>query len=268
MIDPELVRLIGGPYRPPHVKVGDVATCLYRDCDVVITAWHDARIAWPRCRRRDQAGGGGSGLLVDEALLRAIRTESAEALKYWFGVGTSQVWAWRNAFGIRQRATAGSKRLYERTAEKLGDLLRGKAVPAPTRRKMQHASLARDAAESLRNYAAKNRRSWKAQKAALIGTMKDTQLARQLGRTRSEVYTERLRRGIPAYCKPKPSESLLSLEERERLRRQRIAAAKRGKKRPRHVIEAIRKGRTGKQQSDEAGAKMRAAHARRKAGAS
>jgi transposase-like protein len=39
-----------------------------------------------------------------------------------------------------------------------------------------------------------------------------------------------------------------------------IGAAKRGKKRPRHVIEAMRRGRTGKPHSAETRAKMRAAH--------
>lgn len=48
-------------------------------------------------------------------------------------------------------------------------------------------------------------------------------------------------------------------------RRRKIAAAKLGIPRPRHVIEAMRKGRTGKPQSEEARAKMRAAHARRRA---
>ena len=48
-------------------------------------------------------------------------------------------------------------------------------------------------------------------------------------------------------------------------RREKIAAARIGKPRPPHVIEAMRKGRTGKLQSEEARAKMRTAHARRRA---
>src|ERR1700757_4701342 len=103
----ERFRLLHGPYKPPPLKRGDRATCLYRDCDVVITTWTDARISWPRCRAAGKSGAG-SGLLVDEKLARAIRTESAEAIKYWWGVGTHAVWSWRKAFGVARWGTEGS----------------------------------------------------------------------------------------------------------------------------------------------------------------
>jgi hypothetical protein len=89
--------LIGGPCRAPVLRVGDVTTCLYRDCDVPITRWTDAPISWPRCAPVGQ--GAGSGLLVDEKLLRAIRTESGLALRHWLGVSEGTVTRWRNAFG-------------------------------------------------------------------------------------------------------------------------------------------------------------------------
>src|SRR5262245_63743639 len=47
--------------------------------------------------------------------------------------------------------------------------------------------------------------------------------------------------------------------ERDAPRREKIAQAKRGKPRPRHVIEAMRKGRTGKPHDEEARRKMREA---------
>ena len=46
-------------------------------------------------------------------------------------------------------------------------------------------------------------------------------------------------------------------------RREKIAASKRGKARPAHVVEAMRKGRTGKPQSEEARAKMSRSHRER-----
>jgi hypothetical protein len=66
---------------------------------VVITGWSDARISWPRCRRFGTHGGG-SGLLVDEELTRAIGLESSLAIQHWWGVDYSVVTRWRNALGV------------------------------------------------------------------------------------------------------------------------------------------------------------------------
>jgi hypothetical protein len=116
-----------GTYRPPGVRVGGRAFCLYRDAEVVITSVSDAPIPWPRCRAVGVRGG--SGLLVTEALIRAIRTESAAALKHWFGVGTHAVWNWRRAFGVRQWGTPGSRRLLDETTRAANAATRGKKLP-------------------------------------------------------------------------------------------------------------------------------------------
>jgi hypothetical protein len=49
----DCVKLLFGPYRPPVLRKGDRAFCLFRDCAVVVTSWTDARIPWPRCRALD-----------------------------------------------------------------------------------------------------------------------------------------------------------------------------------------------------------------------
>jgi hypothetical protein len=69
-------QLHHGPYIPPPLRRGGRATCLCRDGGVIITGWSDGRISWPRCRRPGTHGGG-SGLLVNEELARAIRLESS-----------------------------------------------------------------------------------------------------------------------------------------------------------------------------------------------
>jgi len=75
--DPAAVRLITGLYRPPALRVGGRAYCHLRATAVVVTSMSDARLPWPRCR--DPRRRGGSGLPVDDELLRAVHTEAAVA---------------------------------------------------------------------------------------------------------------------------------------------------------------------------------------------
>jgi hypothetical protein len=53
---------------------------------VIVTRWSDAPISWPRGDAPSEKRGGGPGLIVDDELARAVRTESAEAVAYF--------WAW------------------------------------------------------------------------------------------------------------------------------------------------------------------------------
>src|SRR5262249_51366795 len=94
---------------------------------VVVTSWTDARIPWPRCRAVGRRGG--SGLLVSEELVRAIRTEAACAVQYWWGIGEETVWRWRKAFGVTQWGTEGSRRLHQISSERGAARLRGRKLP-------------------------------------------------------------------------------------------------------------------------------------------
>ena len=106
---PNKPELLHGPYEAPALRRGDRTTCLFRDAEVIITSWTDTPISWPRCQRVGVRGG--SGLLVTEELVRAIRTESSLAIQYWWGVRMETVWRWRKAFGVTQWGTEGSRRL-------------------------------------------------------------------------------------------------------------------------------------------------------------
>jgi hypothetical protein len=106
--------LVAGPYRQPGLRIGDRTTCLYRDRSVIIAGLSSAPIQWPRCCAVDV--GGHPGLLVDEVLLGAIRTETTLALRYWFGVSGWVVWTWRKAFGIGRFGTEGSLRLHQHSS--------------------------------------------------------------------------------------------------------------------------------------------------------
>lgn len=197
-LDP--TALIGGPYRPPRVRVGDRVSCLYRDGDVVITSISDSRIPWPRCQRPGQSGG--SGLLVDETLVRAIKTESAAAMRHWFGVAESTIWLWRRAFGVTQWGTPGSKRLLEATTARANAACRGKPLSKKAIRDRRRRAKEMDLAKHLRAYNERrqaDKRAWTKQELALLGTMPDTRLAPKVGRTRDEVRRERARRRIPRF---------------------------------------------------------------------
>src|SRR5262245_54933653 len=111
------VKLLFGPYKPPPLKRGDRTHCLFRDCQVVITSWTDALIPWPRCRALDGPGGG-SGLLVDEELARAVRHEAAVAVIFWWAASANAVKNWRRALGVGRTDNEGTRRLIRAAAEK------------------------------------------------------------------------------------------------------------------------------------------------------
>jgi hypothetical protein len=130
--DPDRVKLLFGPYQAPPLKRGDRAVCLFRDCEVVITTWSDAPIPWPRCHALDSPGPG-SGLLVDEELARAVRHESALAIRHWWGASWTAVRNWRRALGVRGLDTEGSRELHRKVSHEGGAAVRHKFAPRPQR---------------------------------------------------------------------------------------------------------------------------------------
>jgi hypothetical protein len=193
MRESDRVQLLSGPYTPPALKRGDRTSCLFRDADVVITSWTAAPISWPRCRRLGR-GGGGSGLLVTEELVRAIRTESGKALQHWFGISEHRVWSWRKAFGVSRCGTEGSRRLHGELSERGAEATRGQKQSA------QHVL---QRVLTRRAYGVKPPNRWaetgrKPEELALLGTLPDEELARRTGRTANAVRLARTRREIPA----------------------------------------------------------------------
>jgi hypothetical protein len=195
MATPSEFKLLGAPYTPPRVKRGDRAFCLLRDCDVVITRWTDARIPWPRCTvpRR----GGGSGLLIDEELARAIRTESAEAIKYWFGIGTHGVWNWRKAFEVKHWGTPGSQRLQLDLIAKASAVTRGKKLPKAAVEERRGRATRLNLGRFLKHGYHGPR--WTEEQLALLGTMCDEDVAARTGKSTSAVRQRRTRLGIRTF---------------------------------------------------------------------
>ena len=170
-----LPNLIAGPYVPPPLKRGDRATCLFRDCEVVVTSWTDAPIPWPRCRSVGSTGG--SGLLVSEELARAVRTESALAIRHWFGASHTAVYNWRQALGVTQWGTEGSRRLHEQLIRKAHASLRGRTASADEVRRRIATRKERGTRYG------RHPSDWTPEEVALLGTMPDAELAAKLGRT-------------------------------------------------------------------------------------
>jgi hypothetical protein len=189
-------RLLSGPYTPPAARVGDRATCLFRDCDVVITSWSDGRISWPRFRPLE-TNGGGTSLLVNEELARAIRHESALAVRYWWGVDGSTVWRWRKAFGVGRADSEGSRRLIQAAADAGAKAIQRHEWTAAEREQRRQRSKALNLARSLKpGY---HGRVWSAEELALLGSAPDEEIAARIGRTSGAVRQARTSCGIPDY---------------------------------------------------------------------
>jgi hypothetical protein len=191
---PDKVKLLFGPYTPPPLRKGDRATCLYRDCDVVVTGWSDGRIPWPRCRSLEARGGAG-GILVEEELARGVRGESATALAYWWGVSMIMAWRWRKALGVEGwTATEGTRRLMRATAEKAVAQVRGKPLSPEQVEQRRQTTLELNLAQYLDPA---HGAGWSEDELALLGTVPDEEVARRTGRTVNAIQLKRGKLGIP-----------------------------------------------------------------------
>ena len=139
------------------------------------------RISWPRCRASGVRGG--SGLLVDEELLRAIRSESSLALQYWFGVNVTTVWKWRQAFDIARYGTEGSRRLHEAMSERGAAKVRGKKLP----KALVKQRIKIRAANGFKVPKRWEKTGWQQWQLDLLGTAPDAELAARFGRSKNAV---------------------------------------------------------------------------------
>jgi hypothetical protein len=203
--DRDRVQLLFGPYKPPALRRGDRAVCLLRDCTVVITSWTDARIPWPRCRALGGPGGG-SGLLLDEELARAVRHESAAALMYWWGASKGAVERWRRVLGVGRTDNEGTARLMRAASEKGAAELRGKELSPEEVERRRRTALELDLAQYL--HKGHHGPWWTAKELALVGKVPDDEVAERVGRTPDAVRSQRQLLGIP-----NPESNRWSMEE-------------------------------------------------------
>ena len=122
-----------GTYRTPPFKYGDVVHCELRGF-VHIVAVSAGRIPWPKCR-----SGTAHAIILYGALADAVRRESAEAVMYWFGVGSDRVWKWRKALRV-PKYNEGTLALMRRNGVNISKLPHVKKAWARTLRSPERAA--------------------------------------------------------------------------------------------------------------------------------
>jgi hypothetical protein len=156
---------------------------------VTITSWTSARIPGPRCRLAEGTGGAGSGLLVDEELARAVRCESALAVRYWWGASELAVWHWRKALDV-PRYNGGSARLHRLKPRPSAEFLSAFArTPGEVERRRR---VAREKG-LCPNPPHVGGRPWTAKELALLGKLPDDVVVARIGRTETANRVRRLK---------------------------------------------------------------------------
>ncbi len=106
MTDADRYGLMSGPYRAPRWRYGRVVMDEVRG-EVTVIGMTAGRIPWPVGKR-----GRAKAPVVAGGLVRALRTEAAQAVAHWWGLSAHTVWAYRRALGV-PRSTSGSRRLWQ-----------------------------------------------------------------------------------------------------------------------------------------------------------
>src|SRR5262245_9744285 len=104
MTDADRYRLLFGPYSAPRWRYGRVVMDEVRG-EVTVVGLTAGRVPWPVGKR-----GRAKAIVVAGGLAKAIRTEAAQAVAYWWGLNVHTVACYRRALGVPP-STAGTCRL-------------------------------------------------------------------------------------------------------------------------------------------------------------
>ena len=138
--------------------------------------------------------------VVNAELARAIKTESATALRYWFGVSAFVAWRWRQTLGVSGTATTpGSRREHLAASQAGAEANKTREWTDEELDARAETSRRLDLARHFRGRWTPETGAWTTKQLALLGTVDDAQVARKLGRTANAVRVKRLRLKIPAF---------------------------------------------------------------------
>jgi hypothetical protein len=228
MRESDRVKLLGS-YSPPLVEFGDFVECSIRG-EVEVVKLSAGPIQWPVGRY--PPNGRARFLIVMGDLVEAIRRESAEAIRHWWGVGASTVWTWRLALGVGQYTEGTIRRKSEgghseavlavlakaheqsrdperdgERREKIATSKMGKARPPEvgqavgrSRKGRRHSAEVRqrmsEAHKRRGDGGADTGRPWTSEEDTIVQTMDAQEAARRTGRTVKAVWARRRKLGV------------------------------------------------------------------------
>ena len=210
MKDEERYKLHFGPYYPPKVRRGDR---LFDEIHgtVIVGRWSEGEIIWP-CIRRP----GMRVPILCGDLVKAVRREARHTVAHWWGVSLPKVTEWRMALGV-DLFNEGSRRLKSALSK---EPLALAALAKAQRRAADPVLCTRLARLRWRHgeFPARGRQ-WTAREDAMLGTMPDSKLARELVCWQSIVQRRRRRLGIRPFRKISPRNNTLAISPRKLLAR-------------------------------------------------
>jgi hypothetical protein len=181
-------------YSTPSVEVGQFVQCTIRG-EVEVVKLSAGSIQWPIGRYPPK--GRARFLIVMGDLIEAVRRESEEAVCHYWGVGRNTVWTWRKALRVSRTDNEGTRRLMHAAARKGADAIKKREWSEQEREQRRRQTIARGRNANITpgyNLGP----WWTPEQLALLGTVPDEDLAKQLGRTTDAVRCQRTRRGIPS----------------------------------------------------------------------
>lgn len=136
--------LLGAPYTSPLVIPGDWLVDELEGA-VEVGGFTDGLFRWPTRKR----SGRPSPILCGD-LLRAVRTECAESVQFWWGFSPSLVGRWRRALGVTRRNNPGDQAVARARAALARSLDRKRRrrhrPPGPAKKSSSSAAMAASAA--------------------------------------------------------------------------------------------------------------------------
>jgi len=185
MMHHDRVRLL---YGPPPLKRGQRVTCAIRSV-MRVTNWTDGRLPWPKgvvIGRRSAPS-----IVVDDELARALRHESAVAIRHWWGVSAKTVAMWRRELDVRRADPEGSRRLIQAAAKAGAAVIKTRVWTAAELRARSRRATKLGLGRHLDHTP-----KWTAEQIGLLAIFSDRAIATHTGRTANAVRQVRRRFGI------------------------------------------------------------------------